>query len=112
MSAELMQWLINGERGLSSMAMVAHITGRGGDASYPYDPADLRRCRLLVERVPVIRHKLAKMSTCSPTWARIIAVWGELCALMDAEAPEWRQGNWSSAPQTHELLRRCREAQP
>ena len=112
MTTELTHWLLKGERGASSNAMVEHITGLGGNTSHPYDPDDFRRCRLLVERVAVIRFNLGKMSTCSPTWARIIAVWGELCALMDAEAPEWRQGNWSSAPQTYALLRRCREAQP
>jgi hypothetical protein len=106
-----MRWLINGERGLSSMAMVAHITGHGGDRSHPLDPDDLRRCRLLVESVPLIRHNLQKMADCSPTWARIIAVWVELCNTMDAEAPHWRQGT-GSAPETYALLKRCREAQP
>jgi hypothetical protein len=108
-STELMRWLISGERGLSSMAMVVHITGHGGDCRHPHDPDDLRRCRLLVESVPLIRHNLQRMADCSPTWARIIAVWVELCALMDAEAPNWRQGT-GSAPQTYALLQRCREA--
>jgi hypothetical protein len=111
MTPELTQWLINGERGLSSTAMVAHITGNGGDASYPIDPADLRRCRLLVESVPLVRFSLHKMSDCSPTWARIVGAWVELCNLMDAEAPDWRQGK-GAAPQTYELLKRCREPQP
>ena len=111
MSAELMRWVINGERGLSSMAMVAHITGYGGDHSHPLDTDDLRRCRLLVEAVPLIRYNLHKMTDCSSTWARIIANWDELCALMDSEAPNWRQAS-GSAPQTYALLQLCREAQP
>jgi hypothetical protein len=105
----LFLWLLGGERGLSSVAMVAHITGQGGKTNHPHDPDDLRRCRLLVESVPLIRHNLHQMAGCSPTWARIIAAWDELCALMDGEAPSWRQAI-GSAPQTYALLQRCREA--
>jgi hypothetical protein len=110
-SAELTRWLVKGERGASSNAMVEHITGLGGNTAHPYDPDDFRRCRLLVEQVPLIRFNIAEMATCSPAWARIISAWVELCALMDAEAPEWRQGR-GSAPQTWALLRRCREVHP
>ena len=108
MSTELMRWLVNGERGLSSMAMVAHITRHGGDCSHPLDTADLRRCRLLVESVPLIRYNLHRMADCSPIWARIVAVWVELCALMDSESPHWREGT-GTAPQTYALLKRCQE---
>ena len=111
MIGELTNWLISGNCGLSSMAMVTHITGFGGGIEHPLDPDDLRRCRLLVERVPLIRHNLQKMATCSPVWARIVASWVELCALMDAEAPEWRNGI-GSAPQTYALLKRCRGVEP
>jgi hypothetical protein len=102
-------WLLNGERGLSSNAMVAHIMGMGGTADHPYDPDDLRRCRLLVEQVPLIAGCLPSMASCSPVWANIISHWDELCSLMDVEAPEWRQGN-GGAPQTYALLRKLRGA--
>lgn len=104
-------WLLNGERGLSGNAMVGHITGVGGATNHPLDPDDLRRCRLLVEQVPVIRAFLPRMATCSPVWARIVAHWDELCSLMDAEAPDWRKGR-GSAPQTYALLQKLREVQP
>ncbi len=104
-------WFMNGERGLSSNAMVAHIMGMGGTADHPYDPDDLRRCRLLVEQVPVIAALLPHMATCSPVWARIVAHWDELCRLMDAEAPDWRRRR-GSAPQTYALLQKLREVQP
>jgi hypothetical protein len=104
-------WFLNGERGLSSNAMVAHIMGLGGTADHPYDPDDLRRCRLLVERVPVIGAFLPRMATCSPVWARIVVHWDELCSLMDAEAPDWRKGR-GSAPKTRALLQKLREVQP
>ena len=101
-------WLLKGERGPSSDAMVAHIMGLGGTADHPYNPANLRRCRLLVEQVPVIEACLPNMATCSPTWARIVAHWDELCSLMDGEAPDWRSGKGLS-PKTHALLKRLRE---
>jgi hypothetical protein len=104
-------WFLNGERGLSSNAMVAHIMGMGGHVDHPYDPDDLRRCRLLVEQVPVIACSLSKMASCSPVWSRIVAHWDELCSLMDAEAPDWRSGR-GSAPNTHALLQKLREVQP
>jgi len=107
----LIVWLLNGEKGLSSKAMVAHIMGMGGTADHPYDPDDLRRCRLLVEQVPVIGALLPRMATCSPVWARIIAHWDELCSLMDSEAPDWRKGR-GLAPKTYALLQKLREGKP
>jgi hypothetical protein len=107
----LFRWLMHGQRGLSSEAMVAYITGTGGSADHPYDPSDLGRCRLLVEQVPIIRMNLKRMADCSPVWAQIIAHWDELCSLMDEEAPEWRRGV-GGAPMCYALLRQCREAQP
>jgi hypothetical protein len=104
----LTRWLLKGERGLSSNAMVAHIMGMGGTADHPYDPDDLRRCRLLVEQVPVIKICLPSMASCSPVWARIVAHWDELCSLMDAEAPDWRSRR-GSAPKTYALLQKLRE---
>jgi hypothetical protein len=102
-------WLLTGERGLSSEAMVRHLTGSGsGRPDHPYDPADLRRCRLLVERVPAIARDLANMRTASPTWARIIDHWDELCSLMDSESPNWRKGR-GNAPKTYALMRKLLE---
>lgn len=104
----LTRWLIHGERGYSSEAIVFHIMRLSiKNKAHPLDPDDFRRCRLLVEQVPYIRANLPSMSTCSEIWANIIAAWDELCRLMDAEAPQWREG-LCTAPQTYELLKRCR----
>ena len=88
--------------------MVAHILAISGTADHPLDPSDLRRCRLLVEAVPVIAERLQEMATCSPTWARIVAHWDELCSLMDSEAPDWRHMR-GRAPKTYSLLLKLRE---
>lgn len=105
----LVKWLATGERGSSSDAIVDHLTGLlgGGKTSHPWDPADLRRCRLLLKEVPSLAVSFhAKMPTLSPVWARLVAVWDELCATMDQECPEWAAGD-GRASQT---MRKMKEA--
>jgi len=80
----LSEWLLHGERGISSEAIVSQITGfnichsrcRGID--HPRDPADFRRCRELLETVPYCRRHLDRMKTRSPIWARLVECWDEL----------------------------------
>lgn len=55
--AGFVEWLRTGERGLSSEAIAEQMSGlpvgQGyGFSNHPSDPADLRRCRLLLDRVP------------------------------------------------------------
>jgi hypothetical protein len=102
------EWLRSGERGVSSEAIFERLTGvpvgdRWG-STYPADSWDLRRCRLLLEAVPAFRERLGEMAGACPVWDRLVAGWGELCALMDEEAPDWRDGQW--APRTYDLMRK------
>lgn len=105
----LIQWLANGERGISSNTIVTHLTGinamgQWGRRDHPHDPGDLSRCRLLLEQVPELRMPfVAHMATCSPVWAALTRAWDELCALMDEEAPHWRDGR-GSAPKTYRRM--------
>lgn len=109
------RWLANGERGMSSEAMFTRLTGidatDGTEAdrvAHPYDPADLRRCRLLLEQVPELQPLLPRMADVSPAWANLAAGWDEICATMDAEAPNWRTpGRGELAPKTYELIQRA-----
>jgi hypothetical protein len=106
-SAQLIDWLANGERGISSNTMVQHLTGiktlRGFRGSHPLDPDDMTRCRYLIEDVPEIAEAFPRMATCSPEWAALVEHWQEICDLMDREAPKWRD-NQGSAPQTYKLM--------
>ena len=107
-------WLATGERGLSSEAIFSKMTGinldrNGTEAphvgrSHPCDPADLRRCRLLLEAVPAFAARLEEMSEVSRPWTRLVAVWEVLCAGMDREIPDWRTGG-GSAPETLARMR-------
>jgi hypothetical protein len=109
LSPEAVDWLANGKRGISSNTIFTHLTGIDamggwGGRSHPHDPADLWRCRLLLEQVPEFGERLCEMKTASPVWARLVAKWGELCALMDREAPNWRNGE-GFAPDTYHAMR-------
>lgn len=105
----LTKWFANGERGLSSNAMALRLTGietglRAADRiAHPLDADDLRRCRLLLERVPSLATRLHWMADVSPQWKSIIDHWGHLCFTMDVEAPDWRPTP-SPCPRTNDLL--------
>lgn len=112
LSPEAAAWLASGERGVSSNTIFEHLTGISatGDwgSGHPHDPADLRRCRLLLEQVPELRPLFQRMAEVSPTWAALVARWGELCATMDLECPDWRDTGWR-AEKTYQLMREIRK---
>lgn len=89
----VIDWLNHGERGISSEAIVSQLTGvpivsyshRAGN-DYPSDPDDLRRCRLLLDACPEIhRAFLERMGARHRVWARLVAIWDDLCELLDME---------------------------
>lgn len=104
----LIQWLANGERGVSSNSIVQHLTGletlRGWDLDIPHDPDDLDRCLQLLEAVPLLRVMLPKMATASPRWAALIQRWDEIEAShLDEVGLRWTKAK--RAPKTYALMR-------
>lgn len=98
----LQRWLMVGERGESSNAIVAHLRGLPGlrKTAHPHDPDDLKRCLKLLEEVPELKADFPKMRFVSPTWGALVEHWTELTALFFEEGGEnWRTGPWS-APRT------------
>lgn len=113
LSEQAIRWLACGRRGRSSNAIFKRLTGfpkylmfEGAEDTNPHpnDPADFVRCRLLLEQVPEFAPRIGEMADVSPVWGRLIGAWGELCALMDEECPDWRQGGWS-VPRTYRRMR-------
>lgn len=92
---ELLEWLANGEKGLSSETMAFAALGiikRGFGGSryidYPRDPSDLRRCTKLVAAVPwVLGEADSLLREQSAVWAELLDDWGYLTALLEMEAP-------------------------
>lgn len=102
------RWLASGKRGISSDTMFTTMTGIDAMGNWhqdhPYDPADFRRCRLLLEQVPELAPMLPKMAEVSPQWAELVRMWSKICAAMDEESPKWRAGG-GRCPITYKLIK-------
>lgn len=108
-ASALDRWLVAGERGASSDAIVGHLRGirieRGDAKAHPHDPDDFQRCLKLLEDVPEIKAEFMRMSEVSEVWARLTAHWPAITAQFMKEAgPDWRRSHWR-APKTYELMR-------
>jgi hypothetical protein len=96
----ILEWLCNGERGVSSEAMAFAVLGMQPRRRwYPLDPSDFNRCFMLIERVPEIKAHFDKVAALSPEWAALIARWEELEAVFVAEA-----ASGPKAPKTYSLM--------
>lgn len=105
-------WLAFGERGISSEAIVSKLTGYsvGGSrwsSTYPRDPADFRRCQLLLNSVPLAQIAFPAMRSVSPEWARLVDSWDEIHEAIESEVPDYL-GRWASgsASAGYRLMRR------
>lgn len=103
---EAAEWLATGNRGLSSEAIFQKLfeVDLDSDGDHPRDPADLERCRRLLEAVPGLQDRLHEMREVSPQWAGLVDNWKDLCACMDKEAPDWRDRR-GAAGETYERMR-------
>lgn len=108
LSQNAVTWLATGRRGLSSETLFTFTTGvdctRDNGHNHPHDPADLRRCRLLLDQCPELVSCIPRVAAAGPEWAALVQHWDEVCALMDEESPDWRKGH-GSAPKTYALMK-------
>jgi hypothetical protein len=107
--AHFTNWLAFGERGISSEAIVSRLTGTrvGGFqhfSTHPCDPADFRRCQLLLEAHPLARLKF--MRDVSPQWERLVDAWDEIHEAILAEVPGYLGRVSGAAPKAYRLMRR------
>lgn len=104
---EAIIWLAIGHRGTSSDTIFSVLTGfnvmKGRQQCHPLDPSDFMRCRVLIESCPEFKPELHKMRTLGHYWATIVNNWDCLCAIMDDEAPDFRDGK-GSAPKTYSKM--------
>lgn len=109
----VVDWLLAGERGLSSEFIVEYLYGfpvlEGHwrrAPHYPLDPADLRRCLLLLADSPETATEFPRMRAASPEWERLVAAWSALTAQLTEEIGDLRSpANWS-APLTYVAMKR------
>lgn len=104
MEKEILNWLSNGETGLSSKAMAFTAIGVECRKAYPSDPSDFNRCLKLVNEIPEIEKHFKKIADLSPAWASIIENWNLIKDLFLEEVGyDWSNGR--SAPKTYALMK-------
>lgn len=106
----LVDWLAySPHKGVSSTAIALTALGKipeGRHSNPPWDPADLRRCLLLLDEVPeafeIGVRKLAEVRT---EWKSLLDVWDVLVATMMEEAgADWKNAS-GRAPKTYMMMR-------
>lgn len=86
-------WLAHGERGVSSETMFSYLNPKninlriGRSESHPHDPADFKRCYLLLKAVPQWRKPayLNKMKAVSKEWSGLVDNWGKLEVMLEEQ---------------------------
>jgi hypothetical protein len=88
----LLRWLIDGEKGTSSIFMTHTVYGLPkqdphsyfdpAEYSFPVDAADFRRCYELVELVPEIKSHFDKIAATGEEWRVLIEEWDRLSELL------------------------------
>lgn len=84
----LRRWIAVGQRGQSSDAIAAHLTGdvyAREPRAHPHDVGDLQRCVQLLDEVPELAERFREMATVSPVWARLVEAWPSLVATLREE---------------------------
>lgn len=100
---ELIEWLLDGETGMSSKNIVRVIITGKTDGSHPHDPADLRRCIELINRHQGLRMAFfADMPKVSSVWKELVEIWPLLESTLRYEMKNNKDGK---APKTYDLMK-------
>lgn len=89
---DFMQWLQNGDTGVSSETIWSVMTGHPVRRyDIPYDPSDFGRCYRLLKVMPSWRERLTEVGAKHPRWMPFVRAWDELTALFeDGERTQWK----------------------
>ena len=89
-------WLANGDRGISSEAIVSYLTGVNIGRifnSHPSDTSDFGRCSKLLKACPEIKAKFYRMKEVSGIWEKLVENWDTLERMLkDAKGQERQTG--------------------
>lgn len=99
------RWIVDGQVGMSSKAIWAHMTGTQSECmSAPSDTDDLNRCLLLLDLIPEWTARMGEMATHGNEWQALSPIWTDLASTFIAEAGlDWCKGK--SAPKTYQMMK-------
>lgn len=88
---EMVQWLANGRRGLSSEVVFSWLTGvvcwkslhPDRTTFHPLDAGDFERCIMLMNQCPTLRPCIPALAELSPIWAGFVSAWTMLEVLLE-----------------------------
>ncbi|KZQ44697.1 hypothetical protein A3N43_16555 [Klebsiella aerogenes] len=112
LAMKVLKWQSNGKVGVSSATMASIALGLKKSFYHerfgaPSDPADLRRCMLLVEEIPEIRNYFPMIAKKVKAFAPILKEWDPLIALLKIELK--RPDN--RAPKTYKWMKELLKTQ-
>lgn len=96
--ARAVDWLLGGDAGLSSRAILRHMVGQLVEAwDYPGDLYDFGRCVRLLDRFPEWQDRVGEMAEYGEGWAGVVNRWEALLVVYrqharhgDRDCPEHR----------------------
>lgn len=92
------RWLLTGERGMSSEAMVRHLTDvefrSNSRNDYPHDLDDFRRCEVALREIDGLRELLPAMAQVSVPWRSLVEHWDEIVRLAEDVRPGYFRRRW------------------
>lgn len=112
---EAVKWLGSGDRGVSSNTLFAALYGVAtrctvqGRAA-PSDSSDFKLCRQMIDSIPGARERLLGLQDVRARAyerVKILAVvkhWDALCAIMDADWPDWRESKGLPSRKLYEVI--------
>lgn len=103
---DIVEWFVNGERGMSSevMAATALRIKNNHNNFAPVDPADLNRCIKLLKAAPEIKMRFSDIANLSGRWKLIIDNWDKLVEMFVTEVGyDWCLAQ--RAPKTYKFMK-------
>ena len=109
MEKKIIEWLVNGDTGISSELMAATACGidrKKWGPRTPSDPSDFNRCLKLLKAVPEVKNHMPEIANLSETWAALIERWDEVekCFLEEVGL-DWEKSRTKAARKTYELMK-------
>jgi len=106
MKDKILDWLANGQVGLSSKCMAMCAAGVSYKYKYtPSDPSDFNRCLLLVQQIPEVENEFNRIARVSDKWKVVIDNWQLLkSTFIDEVGFNWSNGD--RAPKTYKLMKK------